>query len=164
MLQPVSVGAYVFRGRGIRYCTTVYAFATISRKGCHWMERAVADSSGREDRMTDISELLPIGSIVLLKDGEKRLMVSGVLQSEKDRPEQVYDYLGLFYPEGNIGEEYQYFFNHEDIEDVIFIGYTDEERTEFLKRLSEVYNAEKPKKSVCLSGGKGRGFHFFRRT
>ena len=41
----------------------------------------------------NIKELLPIGSIVLLKDGEKRLMIDGVMQSN----------------EGGNGEEYDYF-------------------------------------------------------
>ena len=32
--------------------------------------------------MIKVNELLPIGSIVLLKDGEKRLMINGIMQSD----------------------------------------------------------------------------------
>lgn len=90
----------------------------------------------------NIHELLPIGSVVLLKDGEKRLMISGVLQQEAGDDGKTYDYMGLFYPEGNIGQDYQYLFNHEDIENVYFRGYEDEERDNFIDQLAALYEAE----------------------
>ncbi|MCD8124880.1 MAG: DUF4176 domain-containing protein [Lachnospiraceae bacterium] len=34
---------------------------------------------------------------------------------------------------------HQYLFNHEDIDEIIFRGYEDVERTEFLKNLSDTY-------------------------
>ena len=86
-----------------------------------------------------IRDLLPIGSIVLLKDGEKRLMVSGIMQSEADGDGKEYDYLGLLYPEGHIGDQFQYLFNHEDISEIVFRGYEDAEREEFLAKLTAVY-------------------------
>lgn len=86
-----------------------------------------------------IKDLLPIGSIVLLKDGEKRLMINGIMQNDAGGTKQNYDYLGILYPEGHIGEEFQYLFNHEDIDKIIFRGYEDEERTEFLAKLAALY-------------------------
>lgn len=86
-----------------------------------------------------IKDLLPIGSIVLLKDGEKRLMICGVMQSDVDRGGKEYDYMGVLYPEGHIGTDFQYLFNNEDIDEIVFEGYHDEERTEFLKKLSRLY-------------------------
>ena len=38
-----------------------------------------------------------------------------------------------------MGEAGQYLFNHEDIEQVYFKGYEEEEREEFLENLSEFY-------------------------
>ena len=35
-----------------------------------------------------IKDLLPIGSIVLLKDGEKRLMINGIMQSDASRTDR----------------------------------------------------------------------------
>ena len=67
-----------------------------------------------------ISDLLPIGSIVLLRDGEKRLMIIGVMQNDAGGTGNNYDYLGILYPEGHIGEGFQYLFNHEDIVEIIF--------------------------------------------
>ena len=83
-----------------------------------------------------VNELLPIGSIVLLKDGEKRLMIDGVVQTDAGGSGETYDYLGILYPEGHIGDQFQYLFNHDDIEKIFFRGYEDEERKEFLEKLS----------------------------
>ena len=44
----------------------------------------------------NIKELLPIGSVVLLKGGKKRLMVFGVKQKKGDTGEE-FDYIGVIY-------------------------------------------------------------------
>ena len=79
---------------------------------------------------------------MLLKDGEKRLMICGVLQQEAGNSDATYDYMGLFYPEGHIGDEFQYLFNHADIENVYFRGYEDEEREDFISKLEETFETE----------------------
>lgn len=86
-----------------------------------------------------IKELLPIGSIVLLKDGEKRLMISGIMQTDTGGTQKNYDYMGVLYPEGHIGEGFQYLFNHKDINEIIFRGFEDTERVEFLDKLTNLY-------------------------
>lgn len=86
-----------------------------------------------------IKDLLPIGSIVLLEGGEKRLMITGIMQSDAGRKRREYDYLGVLYPEGHIGGEHQYLFNHEDVKTVIFRGFEDAERVEFVKKLTKLY-------------------------
>lgn len=86
-----------------------------------------------------IKDLLPIGSIVLLKDGEKRLMINGIMQNDAGGTGKNYDYMGILYPEGHIGEGFQYLFNHEDINEIIFRGYEDSERSEFLDKLAKLY-------------------------
>lgn len=85
-----------------------------------------------------VKELLPIGSVVLLKGGKKRLMIYGIKQTD-NATEIEYDYISVLYPEGNMGEAGQYLFNHEDIEQVYFKGYEEEQREEFLENLSEFY-------------------------
>lgn len=86
-----------------------------------------------------IKELLPIGSIVLLKEGEKRLMIIGIMQSDEYGQGQEYDYLGILYPEGHIGDQFQYLFYHEDIDEVVFRGFEDDERIEFIEKLAKLY-------------------------
>ncbi|OPG95070.1 cytoplasmic protein [Chryseobacterium mucoviscidosis] len=48
-----------------------------------------------------------------------------------------FDYIGCLYPEGYINADYTYVFNHEDIEEIIFRGYADEEEEAFAVSLSE---------------------------
>ena len=50
-----------------------------------------------------------------------------------------YDYIGVPYPEGNMGQDYQYLFNHDDVEAVYFRGFEDIERQEFIYNLTEFY-------------------------
>ena len=78
---------------------------------------------------------LPIGSIVLLKEGQKPVMIYSRYQLTEDN--QEYDYLACLYPEGYINNEYAYLFNHTDIEKVIFEGYTDEKEEEYLRFIED---------------------------
>lgn len=38
-------------------------------------------------------------------------MIMGVLQTDEEHPETVYDYMGIPYPEGYMGEESVYLFS-----------------------------------------------------
>jgi hypothetical protein len=76
------------------------------------------------------NKYLPIGSVVLLNGGSKRIMIYGRQQKELNS-DKVWDYIACLYPEGNLNEEYMYLFNHDQIEKVFFIGFQDEEELEF---------------------------------
>lgn len=86
----------------------------------------------------NVRELLPIGSVIWLKDAKKPLMIFGIKQSNLETEEE-YDYIGVLYPEGNMGTDSQFLFQHEDIESVEFIGYETAERDVFIERLEEFY-------------------------
>ncbi len=89
-----------------------------------------------------IKELLPIGSVVLLKEGKKKLMTFGVKQTDANTKKE-YDYIGVLYPEGNIGDGGQFLFNHDDIDEIFFNGYEDEERDTFIENLTKYYENQK---------------------
>ena len=82
-------------------------------------------------------ELLPLGSIVILKGGFKKLMIIGrkIVQGKN---KEFYDYLGCLYPEGDIGDEYKFVFNNKDVDKIIFRGYEDEEDEAFKKAIDEI--------------------------
>ncbi|MBE6984365.1 MAG: DUF4176 domain-containing protein [Ruminococcaceae bacterium] len=88
--------------------------------------------------MTNFKELLPIGSVVILREAKKRLMIYGIRQTNKENKKE-YDYIGVLYPEGNLGGKSYVMFNHEDIKDVFFRGYEDEERKTFIDKLETFY-------------------------
>lgn len=89
--------------------------------------------------MDNTKDLLPIGTVVLLNDGTKKLMIFGIKQTIDEEMSQEFDYIGVPYPEGNMGQDYQYVFNHEDVKQVFFRGYEDIERQEFIFNLAEFY-------------------------
>lgn len=88
--------------------------------------------------LSEVQELFPIGSVVKLRNGIRPLMIFGIKQTNLETNEE-YDYIGVLYPEGNMGDKTQFLFNHEDIEEVISKGYTDETWEDFIKRMREFY-------------------------
>lgn len=84
-----------------------------------------------------MKEYLPIGSVVEVNDIEKKLMIVGFSQVIQDDTLQMYDYVTVIYPLGVFSEKSFYFINSEDIKEVIFTGYDDEERQEFLTIVEE---------------------------
>ena len=83
-----------------------------------------------------MKEYLPIGSVVLLHNGTKKIMIYGRKQlSQNDN--QEYDYVACLFPEGNINENYTYLFNQENIREVVFRGYENEEEQAFQKLLNQ---------------------------
>ena len=86
-----------------------------------------------------VGDLLPTGTVVTLKNGTKKLMVFGIIQTVQENPDQEYDYIGVPYPEGNMGQDFQYLFNHADVEQVYFRGFEDVDRQEFIYNLTEFY-------------------------
>lgn len=75
---------------------------------------------------------LPMGSVVILKKGIKKIMIFGRKQRNADTGE-LYDYIAYLYPEGNIKQDLAILFNHEDIKEVIHVGYVDEDEEKFQK-------------------------------
>lgn len=76
-----------------------------------------------------IEELLPIGSVVKLRNAEKKVMIQGIMLNVD---EKYFDYAGVLYPEGFMGEGSQLAFQAEDIETLLFCGFIDAERQIFV--------------------------------
>ena len=91
----------------------------------------------------DFQQLLPIGTVVLLRGTEKKLMIFGIGQLEPDTG-ITYDYAGVFYPEGNVGDGSAFLFNHSDIEEVCFRGFENDERRMFIAQLEQALERSFP--------------------
>ena len=48
---------------------------------------------------------LPAGSVVLLKDSTKKVMIMGFCQNRPGEPDKIYDYCGCLYSKQNRKEE-----------------------------------------------------------
>lgn len=100
-----------------------------------------------EDNVSDTSitynpeEFLPVGSVVMLNGGNKRVMICGRIQAQAGT-DVIYDYSACYYPEGILDPKSMFFFNRGDIETVYFRGYEDQEeldyRHEVLEQLGEL--------------------------
>lgn len=83
--------------------------------------------------------LLPIGTVVLLKNSQKRVMIIGVIQKQiKDGKDVIWDYSACFYPEGYMGPDKTFLFNSEQIEKIFAVGYQDEEQFCFKEKVDQI--------------------------
>ena len=81
-------------------------------------------------------EFLPIGTVVTLKEGTKKVMIAGRLQKESSTG-QIFDYCAVLWPEGMMNSDRMYLFNHEDIGLLYHIGLQDPEEFSFRHVLEE---------------------------
>lgn len=84
----------------------------------------------------NMKQLLPIGTIVRLKNATKSLCIVGMLQVDSN--EVLHDYIGVLYPEGYIDAETLFLFEHEDIEEIEFEGYSGAEFQNFINEIGHV--------------------------
>ncbi|MBP1971786.1 hypothetical protein J2Z83_003941 [Virgibacillus natechei] len=82
-------------------------------------------------------DILPIGSVIRLKDGDVKLMIlNRAPLYNKDGIIGYFDYSACMYPAGQV-EEQVHFFNNENIEEVYFEGYRDEQEELFQEQYEE---------------------------
>ena len=82
-----------------------------------------------------MKKYLPIGSVVLLKDSQKRIMIVGLKQKQVDS-DKVWDYSACLYPEGILDPEKLYLFDNEQIERLYFLGFQDGEGLAFMEMVN----------------------------
>ena len=81
---------------------------------------------------------LPIGTVVLLKGGRKRAMITGFCSVAQENQEKIFDYSGCVYPEGYLSSNQVCLFDHDQIEKIFFVGYEDEEEKLFKEKLTRI--------------------------
>lgn len=87
----------------------------------------------------ETKKLLPLGSIVLLEEGLQKLVIVGrgaIYEDQETGQDTFADYMAVLYPSG-MNPETTIFFQHDNIDKVVFTGYSDEEEDRFL----EIYEA-----------------------
>ena len=91
-------------------------------------------------------KFLPIGTVVLLKGGKKRAMITGFCSVAQENQDKIYDYSGCVYPEGYLSSNQVCLFDHEQIEEIYFVGFEDDEEKAFKEKLNTIVsNLEKEK-------------------
>lgn len=78
---------------------------------------------------------LPIGTVVMLVGGSKKVMITGYRSKNADA-DKVFDYNGCVFPEG-LMENIYCLFDASQIEDVLYMGLENEEKAE---HMNKIYN------------------------
>lgn len=76
-------------------------------------------------------DLLPIGTVVLLKGGTKKLMITGFYSKSGD-DDKVYQYNSCIFPEGFMDNTFC-LFDHSQIEEVCYMGLKSNEHDKFIE-------------------------------
>ena len=87
-------------------------------------------------------DILALGSVVLLNGGTKKVMIIGYCMKTPDNPDKIYDYCGCVFPEGVLRSDITCVFNHEQIKQIYFYGYKNDEANQFLDRVITLTSQE----------------------
>lgn len=89
-----------------------------------------------------MENLLPLGSVVLLKESTKKVMIIGYCQKALS-DDEIYDYSGCLFPEGYLGADKTFLFNRDQIEIVYYQAALELEQTRFLAYVENVIKEKK---------------------
>ena len=84
---------------------------------------------------------LPVGTVVLLENGTKRVMINGFCTMDANKPDKIYDYSGELFPEGSLSSDQTLLFDHNQIVRVDHYGLDDQEEKDFKVKLVQIAKA-----------------------
>ena len=81
--------------------------------------------------------LLPIGSVVLLENSERKVMIIGICQKQLDAQDAYWEYAAVPYPQGYLDEDNLFLFNGSQIKTVFATGYQDMQQFAFSTQVQQ---------------------------
>ena len=107
-------------------------------------------------------KFLPVGTVVILKNGKRELMITSYCvmpagevfdkSGQVDAKGKMYDYGACLYPEGLISSEQLFVFNHEQIDRICYKGYETDKQKEFSNMLLAESGKIKEEMKKALEG------------
>lgn len=91
-------------------------------------------------------EFLPVGSTVELAHKYEKKLVVTIIGRAMRYNDSLYDYVGVLYPFGFLGDDSAFYFNNSDISKVIDHGLVTSEELEFSQALADEYLEVKKQK------------------
>ena len=82
-----------------------------------------------------MKEFLSLGTIVLLKNSTKKVMIVGYLPVTGDK--KIFRYSGVIYPEGYASADKLLLFYNSDISKVLFNGMENDEQKAFIEKIND---------------------------
>jgi hypothetical protein len=83
------------------------------------------------------ADLYPIGSVVVLEGWEQKIMIYGRIQRQVGS-DKLFDYVGCLYPFGNLSSKFNVFFDHNQIVELVFKGYENEDEIKYRQELAKM--------------------------
>lgn len=100
-----------------------------------------------------MKKLYSIGTVVILKEAEKRMMIMGYYPTIiRDDKEITCEYSGCLFPEGILDSSTTMMFNHEQIDKVFHYGLVDAEQDDFMNKLMAIVEEENNASSQSSNG------------
>lgn len=81
-------------------------------------------------------KILPLGSVVRLTNGTKKIMIEGYHMKANDE-NKIYTYCGVIWPEGHMENKFC-LFNPYQIEEVYFRGLENEETNKYAEKMNSI--------------------------
>lgn len=97
---------------------------------------------------TENEKYLPIGTVVMLKGGTKKVMITGFCAIADNDKKTMWDYSGCMFPEGFLSSRQTCLFNHNQIERIYHLGLEDDEEKKFKETLNKLNDVLAKAKTV----------------
>ena len=93
-------------------------------------------------------KFLPIGTVCQLKGTEQKVAITGFCMKNQNLGDRVFDYVACYYPQGVFDPNKNILFDHDQIEEVVYMGFINEEEKAFKQRVKEALSSQNliPKK------------------
>ena len=85
----------------------------------------------------EIKKYLPLGSVVMMKEAKKPVMITGFGAKSPETGEKIWDYMGCLWPEGVFSSNKTLIFDHNKIDKVFAIGFIDDEQKDYMTKFEE---------------------------
>ena len=102
------------------------------------------DLSAAQEERAVASTFLPVGTVLRLKDGERNVIVAGVMACDGSTG-RYWDYVGWPYPDGR-RDGTDYFFDRDMIQVVLQLGFVDITAMGFREYLDTLYDEYRKKR------------------
>ena len=73
-----------------------------------------------------------------VENGSKRVMINGFCTMDANKPDKIYDYSGVLFPEGSLSSDQTLLFDHSQIVRVDHYGLEDQEEKDFKVKLVQI--------------------------
>ena len=88
---------------------------------------------------------LPVGTVCKIKDVDKLVFIVGFCVKGSGSDKAIHDYVGCFYPRGEDASKKHILFDHNQIMEVLYIGFQSEEDKAYKLKIAEVINGKSTK-------------------